>query len=338
MTFAPQRCLVVGPSWVGDMVMAQSLFMALKERFPQLSIDVLAPAWSKPMLAAMPQVHQAIEMPVKHGELALWKRYRLAKRLRTQQYDWAIVLPRSLKAALIPYWANIPLRTGYKGEMRYKLLNDIRPLDKHLLTMTVQRFVALGLPSYTLLPPSIQRPVFTVSADEQQQVSAKFLPASPKKLLALCPGAEYGEAKRWPVDHYAAVANYWLKHHGRVILLGSAKDIPVTATISELVGSRDCVDLAGQTSLHEVMLLLSLAQQVVSNDSGLMHVAAAVNTPVIAVYGSSDPHYTPPLNPSAQIVYLGLECSPCFKRECPLRHLNCLRQLLPEQVISRLAV
>lgn len=318
------------------MVMAQSLFIALKERFPSLVIDVLAPAWSKPILAAMPQVQQALELPVKHGELALFKRYQLAKRLHTQQYDWAIVLPRSLKSALIPYWAKIPLRTGYKGEMRYRLLNDMRPLDKHVLSMTVQRFVALGLEPAATLPPRFAQPVLTVSPAAQQQVKAKFLPNSDKKLLALCPGAEYGEAKRWPADYYAAVAKFWLAQGGQVVLVGSAKEAAVTTTISTLVPSVDCLDLAGQTSLEEVMLLLSLAKQVVSNDSGLMHIAAAVNTPVIAVYGSSDPRYTPPLNPHAQIVYLGLECSPCFKRECPLRHLNCLNQLLPEQIIARL--
>ena len=336
MAFHPSRCLVVGPSWVGDMVMAQSLFIALKQRFPDLAIDVLAPAWSKPMLAAMPQVRDAIEMPLQHGELALATRYRLGKQLRAKQYDWAIVLPRSLKAALVPFWAKIPVRTGYKGEMRYGLLNDIRPLDKSVLTMTVQRFVTLGLPQNAALPPAIEPPRLQVSAAECAAVRQQFLGNTAQRVLALCPGAEYGGAKRWPAEYFAAVAQHWIAQGGQVILLGSGNDAPVTVQITSSVNNPACVDLAGKTSLQEVMALLAVADQVVSNDSGLMHVAAAVNTPVIALYGSSDPTYTPPLNDSARILSLGLECSPCFKRECPLQHLDCLRKLEPQQVISLL--
>ena len=336
MAFHPSRCLVVGPSWVGDMVMAQSLFIALKQRFPDLAIDVLAPAWSKPMLAAMPQVRDAIEMPLQHGELALATRYRLGKQLRAQQYDWAIVLPRSLKAALVPFWAKIPVRTGYKGEMRYGLLNDIRPLDKSVLTMTVQRFVTLGLPKEAALPPAIEAPRLQVSVAECAAVRQQFLGNTTQRILALCPGAEYGGAKRWPAEYFAAVAQHWIAQGGQVILLGSGKDSPVTAQIASTVNAPACVDLAGKTSLQEVMALLAIADQVVSNDSGLMHVAAAVDTPVIALYGSSNPTYTPPLSDKAQILSLGLECSPCFKRECPLQHLDCLQKILPEQVISLL--
>jgi len=355
MAFSPQRCLVVGPSWVGDMVMAQSLFMALKQRFPDLQIDVLAPAWSKPILAAMPEVRAAIEMPLQHGELALGKRYQLGKSLRANAYDWAIVLPRSLKAALVPFWANIPVRTGFKGEMRYGLLNDIRPMDKTLLTMTVQRFVALGLPKDAPLPPDIQQPQLSIERNpsppsplslkgrggERDSLSLAPLPLRERgwgegALLALCPGAEYGAAKRWPADYYAQVAQHYIAQGGQVILLGSAKDVPVTAQIATAVNSPACRDLAGKTSIQEVLELLAQADQVVSNDSGLMHVAAALGTPVIAVYGSSDPTYTPPLSDNAQILYLGLPCSPCFKRECPLGHLDCLKKITPQQVISLL--
>ena len=332
MAFTPHRCLVVGPSWVGDMVMAQSLFMALRTRFTDLQIDVLAPAWSKPILAVMPEVHAAIEMPLQHGELALGKRYQLGKALRAQAYDWAIVLPRSLKAALVPFWAKIPVRTGYKGEMRYGLLNDIRPMDKTVLTMTVQRFVALGLPKEATLPPAIEIPHLVVSSCPSPD---KGRPGG-VSLLALCPGAEYGGAKRWPAEFFADVAKHWIQQGGQVILLGSGKDAPVTAQIAAAVHSPACQDLAGKTSLQEVLGLLAQATQVVSNDSGLMHVAAAVGTPVIALYGSSDPTYTPPLSDKAHILYLGLECSPCFKRECPLGHLDCLKKITPAQVIERL--
>lgn len=338
MPFSPQRCLVVGPSWVGDMVMAQSLFMTLKQRFPGMQIDVLAPAWSKPILAAMPEVHSSIEMPLQHGELALMQRFRLGNGLRAKHYDWAIVLPRSLKSALVPFWARAKVRTGYRGEMRYGLLNDIRPLDKSVLTMTVQRFVALGLPADAKLPAATPQPCLTVTQEQQAAARQKFLNGNADRLLALCPGAEYGGAKRWPAEYFAEVAKYHIDQGGQVILLGSGKDTPVTTEISSSVNSAACLDLAGKTSLQEVLALLALAEQVVSNDSGLMHVAAAVGSPVIALYGSSDPTYTPPLSDKAQIIHLGLQCSPCFKRECPLGHLDCLRKIKSEQVISHLTV
>jgi heptosyltransferase-2 len=317
------------------MVMAQSLFMALKQRFPDVQIDVLAPAWSKPVLAAMPEVHAAIEMPLTHGELALMQRFRLGDALRRNAYDWAIVLPRSLKSALIPFWARAKVRTGYRGEMRYGLLNDIRPLDKTVLPMTVQRFVALGLPADAPLPPAISQPRLRVTDGQKDAARQKFL-GKTAPLLALCPGAEYGPAKCWPVEYFADVARHYIAHGGQVILLGSGKDAPVTAEITALVDSPACLDLAGKTTLQEVLALLSLADRVLSNDSGLMHVAAAVGTPVIALYGSSDPTHTPPLSDKAQILHLGLTCSPCFRRECPLGHLDCLKKITPDQVISLL--
>ncbi|MFN3786365.1 MAG: lipopolysaccharide heptosyltransferase II, partial [Thiothrix sp.] len=269
MNVSPQRCLIIGPSWVGDMVMAHSLFMALRANFPALQIDVLAPAWSKPLLTAMPEVNQALEMPLQHGELGLGKRYRLGKTLRDNAYDWAIVLPGSFKAALVPFWANIPVRTGYRGEWRYGLLNDIRPLDKNVLTMTIQRFVALGLPAATPLPPSVTPPRLQVTAEQKTVVQQQFLRTTPSPpLLALCPGAEYGSAKRWLPEYFAAVARYQIANGGTVILLGSGKDAALTAAIAAAVPSPRCLDLAGKTSLAEAMALLALADKVVSNDSG----------------------------------------------------------------------
>lgn len=346
------------------MVMAHSLFLALRARFPALQLDVLAPAWSRPLLAAMPQVRQAIDMPLQHGELGLGKRYRLGKALRSEGYDWAIVLPSSFKAALVPFWANIPVRTGYRGELRYGLLNDIRPLDKSVLPMTVQRFVALGLPATALLPPVIEPPRLVVSEQQKEAVKQKFLRSNPSlalplsgegvkdevpsdsspdkgglggvAILALCPGAEYGSAKRWPAEHFAAVARHHLAQGGSVLLLGSHKDAPITAQIASLVASEQCLDLAGKTSLAQAMALLAVADYAISNDSGLMHLAAAVGTPVLALYGSSDPTHTPPLSDHARILHLGLSCSPCFKRECPLGHLDCLRNITPQQVIEHL--
>lgn len=329
--------LVVGPSWVGDMVMAQSLFKVLKQVHTDCNIDVLAPAWSKALLDRMPEVRAAIEMPLGHGQLQLGLRYRIGKSLREKHYDQAIVLPNSLKSALIPFWARIPRRTGYVGEMRWGLLNDARKLDRQKLTMTVQRFVALACSSKTCETlPEIPPPVLVMDANNAVVACERLGLAKPRgKLLVLCPGAEYGPAKRWPEEYYAEVAREKIRQGWQVWLFGSDKDHAVCEHIATQAGA-GCVNLAGRTSLEDAIDLMSLADAVVSNDSGLMHVAAALQKPLVAVYGSSDPGFTPPLNEQAKVLTLGLSCSPCFKRECPLGHLDCLRKLEPARVLSAL--
>ncbi|MHB8453236.1 MAG: lipopolysaccharide heptosyltransferase II [Acidiferrobacterales bacterium] len=326
--------LVVGPSWVGDMVMAQSLFKLLKQRSMDTRIDVLAPAWSEPLLARMPEVNAALVVPAGHGQLHLKQRYQLGRGLRDKGYDQAIVLPNSLKSALVPFWAGIPLRTGYVGELRYGLLNDARKLDKHRLPMTVQRFLALGLNRNEAVGIKIPQPSLTIS---QNGINAALehlkLDHGDRPVLALCPGAEYGPAKRWPPEYFAQIAKSYAARGWQVWLFGSDRDRPITSQVCALTGT-DCIDLAGRTTLGEAIDLLSLATTVVSNDSGLMHVAASLGRRLVAIYGSSDPGFTPPLSDSAQILYLDLACSPCFKRVCPLGHTNCLRQLTPETVLA----
>lgn len=320
------------------MMMAQSLFITLKQYNPTLSIDVLAPAWSEPLLACMPEVKQSHVMPLGHGKLGLAQRFRLGKSLRNEQYDCSIVLPNSWKSAIVPFAANIPHRIGFLGEMRYGLLNDIHRLDKQLLTMTVQRFVALAYPK-TQASKAINQypsPKLIILPNEQQTLRHRLHLNAAKKLAVLCPGAEYGEAKRWPLDYYAQVAQTLIDNDWQVCLAGAKKDSEITSAIQTQVP--DCLDLAGQTSLKEVTVLLSIANQVISNDSGLMHIAAAVNSPIIAIYGSSDPTFTPPLNSQAQVVSLNLKCSPCFKRSCPLSHLNCLKQISAEYILSKIDI
>ena len=315
------------------MVMAQSLFISLKKNHPDCQIDVLAPSWSLALMERMPEVTHALAMPLAHGQFNFSARVVLGKSLRAEAYDQTILLPNSWKSALIPFFANIPLRTGYVGECRWGLLNDARRLDKSVLTMTVQRFVALGLPRKTSLTPECPTPTLSISPGQQAKVIEKFSINVSQKILALCPGAEYGEAKRWPVEHYAEVAKQKLAEGWQVWLFGSEKDKASAAQINTLA-SNACLDYTGRTALAEAVDLMSLADTVVSNDSGLMHVAAALDKNLVALYGSSDPGFTPPLNAKAQIVSLNLSCAPCFKRECPLGTLACLRDISPDSVLK----
>jgi len=323
---------------VGDMVMAQALYRLLKQRNSATEIHVVAPPWSLPVLERMPEVARGIELAVGHGELALGRRRALGKQLRGEHYARAIVLPRSAKAALLPWFARVPRRIGFRGEWRFGLLNDIRAQDASL-DQTVKRFVALGREGDEPVGPLPAElyPRLRVSAPNLERLRAEHALDALDPLVALMPGAEYGVAKRWPAARFAELAA-WLAGAGtNVIVLGSAKERPLGDEIVAAAGKPRVRNLCGQTSLVDVIDLLAAADAAVSNDSGLLHVAAASGTPVVAIYGSSSPKFTPPLTQTAAVVYLGIECSPCFQRECPLGHLRCLTEISVERVEAALA-
>jgi heptosyltransferase II len=330
------KILIVAPAWVGDVIMAQTLFKTLKIYQPDCLIDVLAPDWAIPILQHMPEVRNSFILPLKHGELNLTKRWTIGKKLYQAHYDQAILLPNSFKSALIPFWANIKKRTGWLGEMRFWLLNDYRYLDKKALPLMIQRFAALGLPKNNSLPNTLPYPLLEVDSNQVKDTIARLnipLETEKKPILALCPGAEYGPAKRWPTRYYAAVANQKIADGWSVWVLGSMKDQPIAQEIQTLTQNK-VFNFTGRTGLGEAINLLSLANVIVSNDSGLMHIGAALSKPIVVIYGSSDPRFTPPLTDKKKILTLNLPCSPCFERTCPLEHLKCLEDLHPKQVIE----
>jgi len=320
------------------MVMAQSLFKTLLRNDASAQIDVLAPGWSRPILEAMPEVNQAIDMPVGHGMLQLKVRKALAAALKKNAYDWAIVLPNSLKSALIPWFANIPKRTGWRGEMRYGLLNDLRRLDKRVFPLMVQKYVGLAY-SKDITPAQFDCPAPALQPGPQHisEAMQAFDLDKARPVLALCPGAEFGRAKKWPEKYYAQIAAQHVAVGGQVWLFGSENDRPACELIAQSPAASRVKILAGETSLQQAVALMSQADQVVANDSGLMHVAAALNRPLVAIYGSTSPGYTPPLSQNHELVQARIECSPCFKRECPYGHYRCLEELMPERVSEALA-
>jgi heptosyltransferase-2 len=328
--------LVVGPSWVGDTVLSQPLLQLLKQLHPDAQLDYLAPPWTLPLLARMPEVRRGITNPFGHGALRLGGRRRLGLKLRAGGYDLALVLPNSWKSALIPWFAGIPQRRGFRGEARWGLLNDLRRLDEQALPQMVQRFAALALPrDAASLPQPLPRPLLQSLPETRNRLLVRLGVRTAQPAVAFCPGAEYGPAKRWPEAHYAELARRLAARGFAVWLVGSPKDHAVAETIAEQSGGA-CRNLCGRTDIAEAVDLLAAARLVVTNDSGLMHVAAAVGTPLIALYGSSSPRFTPPLAAEARILSLGLACSPCFERECPLGHLKCLADLAPERVFAEI--
>lgn len=313
--------------------MMQPLLMRLRQQQPGVEIHVLAPAWSAPLLARMPEVAGVIENPFPHGAFNLSGRRALGRRLATADFSQAYVLPNSWKSALAPFLAKIPLRIGYHGEARFVLLN--RRFPKSVLPRLVDRYAALA-GSFDDQTPE---PRLTSSPQQQRAVrEALGLPIDAAPVV-FCPGAEYGPAKRWPVQHFAALARKLgagnTANCAAIWIVGSAKDAPVGEEIARL-SEGAALNLCGRTRLEQAIDLIAGARAVVTNDSGLMHVAAALGRPLVALYGSSSPGYTPPLSASATLLSLGLDCSPCFKRECPLGHLRCLEDISPDQVLAAL--
>jgi heptosyltransferase-2 len=328
--------LIIAPAWVGDMVMAHTLVQRLAHN--GCDIDVLAPPASAPLATRMAEVRDVHIVNFAHGEFGLGKRRRLGYELREREYAQAFVLPNSWKSALLPFFAKIPRRTGWLGEARYGLLNDHRKLDKSQYPLMIERFMALADPDGQLPPKPYTDPRLRADASNAERLRAALqvdaAERGDEQIVALAPGAEFGPAKKWP--HYAELARS-LRAQGKAVwLFGSPKDAPDCQSIAHQVAG--VVNLAGKTSLLDALDLLSLADHVVCNDSGLMHIACALDIPTTGIFGSTSPQFTPPLGERAQTVQLSLDCQPCFERTCPLGHLNCLNQLPAEQVLSRIEI
>ena len=333
---SPKKVLIISPAWIGDIVIAQSLLKYIKHHNSRTIIDVLAPVWSHELYSVMPEINEIFAMPLGHSQFQLKKRWQLGKKLRNKNYQQAIILPNSWKSAIIPFAAGIPIRTGWLGEMRFGLLNDWRILNKKNYPMMVQRFLGLGN-TKALANKNMDwqpyQPHLEINHNHESTKLKRLFLIEEKPLLILCPGAAYGTAKCWPAEYFAEIANYKKSKAWQIALLGSKSDEPMGQKIQKLT-KNSCINLIGKTSILEALNVLSFATLVISNDSGLMHLSAAIGRPLIALYGSSSPEFTPPLSVKAKVIYLKLSCSPCFERKCPLLHFNCLKQLTPRIVLN----
>ena len=313
------QILVVAPNWIGDALMAQPLLARLHEKIAGLEIDVLAPQWVAPVARRMREVREVIAVPFRHGGLQLRERWRVGRALRMRGYQQAIVLPNTWKSALVPFFADIPLRSGYVGESRYGLLNlTYRKSGAPTMLHYARLSEAPGKEVRQPLPP----PRLDAAAAQIEAARSAFGLAG--RYAVLCPGAEYGPAKRWP--YFRELAE---RLPLPAVILGSANDAEAARGIPGK-------NLVGQTSLDQAIDLLAGAELVVSNDSGLMHVAAALRRPQVALFGSSSPEHTPPLSAAARVLWLRVECSPCFRRECPLGHFRCMRELTVDLVLKEI--
>lgn len=338
-----QRILIVAPNWIGDAVMSQPLLGYLTKNHPDVRIDVLASHWVAPIYHACSEVTEVIEANLEHRQLQWQLRKALSRQIRAQQYDACFVLPNSLKSALIPWLARIPMRIGYRGEMRLGLINHAltNPSKRNRPSMS-EHYLALGRMWRKDLPivsPQNANPVLAVSSVATEAMCHQLMAAGikPETLYLFCPGAEYGPSKRWPTKHFASLARdlLALDAKNQIILLGSKGDHLLAQDIHAQTNENPNLhNWCGNTSLAEAIALIGICKGLVSNDSGLMHIGAALQVPQVAIFGSSDPRHTPPLSPHAKILWLHLPCSPCHQRECPLGHLQCLNNILPENVLD----
>jgi heptosyltransferase-2 len=334
------RTLVISPNWIGDAVMAQPLLRLLKQAHPEREIDVLAPPQVVPVWRRIQEADRIMVTPFRHRALQLGERLKTARQLRERGYEEAYVLPNTLKYALIPWLAKIPRRIGYKGEMRYGMVNVMHHDDTPPRSM-VPFYAALAREPELPLPGPLARPSLIVAGEETEAVAARLGIDLGRPLVAFAPGAEFGIAKRWPPAHFGQLAARVaaMLPDAQVALLGSPNDVEIGEQVLAQAGLAAGVvrNLAGQTSLDDAIALLARTRAVVSNDSGLLHIASALNRPVVALYGSTDPNYAPPLSEVARTISLRLECSPCRKRECPLGHHDCMNKMSVERVWSELA-
>lgn len=329
------KILIIAPGWVGDVIMSQALFKILrKQHQDKLQLDVMAPKWAHSILERMEEVNHVIASPFKSGSLSLWLRIKLGLNLRKAHYNQAIILPNSFKSALVPFIALIKKRTGFKGESRYILINDIYKLDKNKLPLMVERFCALALRGEK--PKEVDYPILSVNKDNQARLVTKFKINLERQLIIFCPGAAYGKSKQWLPENFSQLADMLSIEAYQVLILGSSGDKSVGSAICNKASVAQIIDTCGMTDLADTVDLLNLSSVVVSNDSGLMHVACASAAKVIALYGSSSPDFTPPLSKTSDTIKVTLECSPCFKRTCRFNHYNCLKLITVPMVYEKL--
>ena len=326
-----QRILIVGPTWVGDSVIAQSLYRRIKQLNAAAAIDVLAPKYLHGLLKRMPEIRYTIDLQLAHKQLGLSRRKQIGISLR-DRYNQAIILARSLKAALIPWFAQIAIRTGFRGEMRYGLINDMRKLDRDAMPRLADRWVHLGQPKQMRLPKEIPPPRLSIKPANAQICMEHLALNNNSPIMALAPGAAYGPSKQWPARYFTETAEHYRKQGYQIWLLGAKNDQAICRQITEAT-DMPISNLCGRTSLEDTIDILAQADIVVSNDSGLLHIAAAVGCSVIGIFGSTTPEYTLPSSDQVRYSWTQLPCSPCWQKTCRYGHYHCLTRITPKDIM-----
>mgnify|MGYP001240106778 FL=1 len=324
-----QKLLIIPQNWLGDIVMTQTLLKKIKSNNPKTSIDILVNSSLKNLVERMPEINKVIILDCNHRELGLFKRLRLAKEIKKSSYDRSIVLSRSLKSSLIPYFAKIPIRTGELGELRYLLINDLKEFSKESRRKTASRYISMYSDNNEELSENYY-PSLDSNSENIKNLSEKYDLKKDKKVIIFAPGAAFGPSKMWPVNKFRELGKK-LNNDFKILILGSNNEKSIG---NDIVTNKNMVNLCGKTSIADAVDLMHISKFCVSNDSGLMHLAAATNTKSISIYGSTSPDFTPPLTKNKDIHYKGMSCSPCFEKKCKYGHYNCLVDIHSDDVFK----
>ena len=324
-----QKLLIIPQNWLGDIVMSQTLLKKIKSNNPKTSIDILVNSSLKNLVERMPEINKVIILDCNHRELGLFKRLRLAKEIKKSSYDRSIVLSRSLKSSLIPYFAKIPIRTGELGELRYLLINDLKEFSKESRRKTASRYISMYSDNNEELSENYY-PSLDSNSENIKNLSEKYDLKKDEKVIIFAPGAAFGPSKMWPVNKFRELGKK-LNNDFKILILGSNNEKSIG---NDIVTNKNMVNLCGKTSIADAVDLMHISKFCVSNDSGLMHLAAATNTKSISIYGSTSPDFTPPLTKNKDIHYKGMSCSPCFEKKCKYGHYNCLVDIHSDDVFK----
>ena len=324
-----QKLLIIPQNWLGDIVMSQTLLKKIKSNNPKTSIDILVNSSLKNLVERMPEINKVIILDCNHRELGLFKRLRLAKEIKKSSYDRSIVLSRSLKSSLIPYFAKIPIRTGELGELRYLLINDLKEFSKESRRKTASRYISMYSDNNEELSENYY-PSLDSNSENIKNLSEKYDLKKDKKVIIFAPGAAFGPSKMWPVNKFRELGKK-LNNDFKILILGSTNEKSIG---NDIVTNKNMINLCGKTSIADAVDLMHISKFCVSNDSGLMHLAAATNTKSISIYGSTSPDFTPPLTKNKDIHYKGMSCSPCFEKKCKYGHYNCLVDIHSDDVFK----
>ncbi|MFC0349189.1 lipopolysaccharide heptosyltransferase II [Undibacterium danionis] len=324
--------LVIAPNWIGDTIMAQPLLQILRAQYPNAQIDVMAPKWVAPVVYAMSEVDTVLESKIRHRSLKIRDYWDFVQKIRRGKYSAAYVLPNTIKYALLPWLAGIKKRIGYLGETRYGLINVMHHDCKINPRPMTDFYAALARAPKDRVPLPLPKPRLNVAARSIEQLFQKFGLSRNLPVIVFAPGAEFGSAKRWPETYFAELAHKILRFNekAQVVILGGVNDRAICQQIHEQVPNT--LNLAGSTSLDQAIGLLSGANAIISNDSGLLHIASALNRPTLAIYGPTDPNHAPSHSDKKISISLNLSCAPCKQKECPLVHKECMTKISPDMV------
>ncbi len=335
-THGVKRLLVRATNWIGDAVMTTPAVRAIRENFPRAEISLLAKPWVVPVFQNSPHVDRIVVYEAKGRHRGTGGRLRLARDLRRHRFDAAILLQNAIEAALITWLAGIPLRVGFDTDGRRLLLTHPVHRTRQVKTIHQTGYYLAMLAGAGLHIGSAEL-FLQLGADDRRRAARRLAQwdiSKNKKLIGINPSATFGPTKQWFPERFAALADRLQATYDAVVAIFGGPGDRVLGDRIAAAMRRPPIDLCGRTGLGEAMALIAACHLFITNDSGLMHVAAALDVPLVAIFGSTNPVTTGPFSTNSRVVKSAVDCAPCLKPQCPLGHMNCMRDITVDMVFA----